>query len=146
MNHPEDPFVATFVGMETLLKGQVVTSHEGLISLRLRGDTADRELLALGEAQPGQTVLVGVRPEHVALSLQTDNTSSVRNAFPGTVTKVIPLGPFFRIELDCGFFLSAFVTAQSLSELGLEPGRAVVASFKATSVHLIRKEGLDPEL
>jgi tungstate transport system ATP-binding protein len=62
------------------------------------------------------------------------------------VTKVIPLGPFFRIELDCGFFLSAFVTAQSLSELALEPGRAVVASFKATSVHLIRKEGLAAEL
>jgi tungstate transport system ATP-binding protein len=62
------------------------------------------------------------------------------------VTKVIPLGPFFRIELDCGFFLSAFVTAQSLSELGLEPGRAVVASFKATSVHLLRKEGLAAEL
>jgi tungstate transport system ATP-binding protein len=145
MNHPEDPFVAAFVGMETLLKGQVVASREGLISLRFRKGS-DRELLALGEAQPGQTVLVGVRPEHVALSLQTDNTSSVRNAFPGTVTKVIPRGPFFRIELDCGFFLSAFVTAQSLSELGLEPGRAVVASFKATSVHLIRKEGLAPEL
>jgi tungstate transport system ATP-binding protein len=146
MNHPEDPFVATFVGMETLLKGRVLTSREGMISLRLRKGTTDRQLLTPGEAQPGQTVLVGVRPEHVALSLQTDNTSSVRNAFPGTVTKVIPLGPFFRIELDCGFFLSAFVTAQSLSELALEPGRAVVASFKATSVHLIRKEGLDPEL
>jgi tungstate transport system ATP-binding protein len=146
MNHPEDAFVAAFVGMETLLKGQVVTSQGGLISLRLRKGTADRELLAPGEAQPGQTVLVGVRPEHVALSLQTDNTSSVRNAFPGTVTKVIPLGPFFRIELDCGFFLSAFVTAQSLSELGLEPGRAVVASVKATSVHLLRKEGLAAEL
>lgn len=145
MNHPEDPFVAAFVGMETLLKGQVVASREGLISLRLRKGS-DRELLAPGEAQLGQIVLVGVRPEHVALSLQTDNTSSARNAFPGAVTKVMPLGPFFRIELDCGFFLSAFVTAQSLSELGLEPGRAVVAAFKATSVHLIRKEGLAAEL
>jgi len=146
MNHPEDPFVAAFVGMETLLKGQVVASQEGLITLRLRKGATERQLLAPGEAQPGQTVLVGVRPEHVALSLQTDNTSSVRNAFPGTVTKVIPRGPFFRIELDCGFFLSAFVTAQALSDLGLEPGRAVVASFKAASVHLLRKEGLAPEL
>ena len=146
MNHPEDPFVAAFVGMETLLKGQVVTCREGLVSLRLRKGPVDHEVLALGEAQPGQTVLVGVRPEHVALSLQTDNTSSVRNAFPGAVTKVIPRGPFFKIELDCGFFLAAYVTAQSLSELGLQPGRSVVASFKATSVHLIRKEGLDSEL
>jgi tungstate transport system ATP-binding protein len=146
MNHPEDPFVATFVGMETLLKGQVLTSQEGLVALRLRKGPVDREVVALGEAQPGQTVLIGVRPEHVTLSLQTDNTSSARNAFPGAVTKVIPQGPFFRVELDCGFFLSAYVTGQSLSELGLAPGRAVVATFKATSVHLIRKEGLDSEL
>jgi len=146
VNHPEDPFVAAFVGMETLLKGQVVKCWAGQLSLRLRKGPADRELLAFGEARPGQTVLVGVRPEHVALSLQTENTSSARNAFPGAVTKVIPKGPFFKIELDCGFFLTAFVTAQSLSELELQPGRAVVASFKATAVHLIRTGGLEPEL
>jgi tungstate transport system ATP-binding protein len=146
MNHPEDPFVAAFVGMETLLKGQVTSCQDGLISLRLWKGAEGHEVLALGEAQPGQTVLVGVRSEHVTLSLHTDNTSSARNAFPGTVTKVIPQGPFFKVELDCGFFLAAFVTAQSLSELELQPGRTVVASFKATSVHLIRKEGLSSEL
>ena len=146
MNHPEEPFVATFVGMETLLKGQVLTCQEGLLTLRLRKGTGSREVVVVGEAQPGQTVLVGVRPEHVALSLHSDNTSSARNAFQGAVTKVIPQGPFYKIELDCGFFLTAFVTAQSLSELELQPGRPVVASFKATSVHLIRKEGLDPEV
>lgn len=146
MNHPEDPFVASFMGMETLLKGQVASCRDGLVSLRLRKVPEDREVLAVGEAQPGQTVLIGVRPEHVALSLQTDNSSSVRNAFPGTVTKVIPRGPVYKVELDCGFFLTAFVTAQSLSELDLQPGRAVVASFKATAVHLIRKEGLEPEV
>jgi len=146
MNHPDDPFVATFVGMETLLKGQVVTCREGLISVRLRKGASSREVLALGEAEPGRTVLVGVRPEHVALSLQTDNSSSARNVFPGSVTKVIPRGPFFKIELDCGFFLTAYITAQSLSDLDLQPGRPVVASFKATSVHLIRKEGLAAEL
>jgi tungstate transport system ATP-binding protein len=62
------------------------------------------------------------------------------------VTKVIAQGPFFKVELDCGFFLSAFVTAQSLSELELQPGRAILASFKATAVHLLRKEGLGSEL
>jgi tungstate transport system ATP-binding protein len=145
LNHPEDPFVAAFVGMETLLKGQVVTCGDGLISLRLRKGPMDHEVLALGEAAPGQVVLVGVRPEHVTLSLQTDTTSSARNAFLGTVTRILPRGPFHKVELDCGFFLAAYVTGQSLSELSLQPGRSVVASFKATSVHLIRRGGLDPE-
>jgi tungstate transport system ATP-binding protein len=146
MNHPADPFVASFVGMETLLKGQVVACGEGLLSLRLRNSAGGRGVVAVGEAPPGETVLLGVRPEQVALSLQTDKTSSARNAFPGAVTKVIPWGPFFKVELDCGFFLAAYVTAQSLSELGLQPGQPVVASFKATSVHLIRIGGLDSEL
>jgi tungstate transport system ATP-binding protein len=146
VNHPEDPFVAAFVGMETLLKGQVLTCREGLLTLRIRKESGDRELVAVGEADPGQTVLVGVRPEHVVLALHSDNLTSARNAFPGTVTKVIPRGPYFRVELDCGFYLTAFVTDQSLSELGLQPGCRVTASFKATSVHLIRKEGLDSEL
>ena len=145
-NHPEDPFVAAFVGMETLLKGQVADCREGLLTLRVRKGTGSGEVMALGEAVPGQTVLVGVRPEHVALSLHSDNASSARNTFAGAVTKVIPRGPFFKIELDCGFFLTAFVTAQSLSELELRPGRAVVASFKATAVHLIRTAGLGPEV
>lgn len=146
VNHPVDPFVAAFVGMETLLKGRVLTSQDGLLSLRLRKGPADRELAAIGAAEPGQTILVGVRPEHVSLALHTDNATSVRNAFPGTVTKVIPQGPFFKIELDCGFFLAAYVTPQSLSELALAPGSSVVAAFKATAVHVIRQGGTDSEL
>jgi TOBE domain len=71
----------------------------------------DNEVLAPGEAKPRQTCLVGVRPEYVTLSLQTDNTGSVRNAFSGAVTKVIPRGRFFTVELDCGFFLATYVTA-----------------------------------
>lgn len=146
MNHPADPFVASFVGMETLLKGTVTSCREGLVTLRLGKGADQRDVLALGEAEPGQTAWAGVRPEHVLLALHTDNATSARNAFPGTVTKVIPQGPFFRIELDCGFFLCAFVTAQSLSELGLGPGRPVMAAFKATAVHLIRTEGLRTEV
>ena len=146
MNHPQDPFVAAFVGMETLLKGRVTACAEGLLTLRLGKVAENREVLAMGEARAGQTVLVGIRPEHVAISLQTDKSSSARNAFPGTVSKVIPRGPFFKLELDCGFFLAAYVTAQSLAELGLAPGSAVVASFKATAAHLIRREGLDAEV
>jgi len=146
MNHPRDPFVAAFVGMETLLKGQVAASGEGLLTLRLGKGADGHEVLAMGEARPGQTVLVGIRPENVSISLHTDKSSSARNAFPGTVAKVVPRGPFFKIELDCGFFLAAYVTAQSLAELDLEPGCTIVASFKATAAHLIRREGLDAEV
>lgn len=142
MNHPEDPFVAAFVGMETLLHGKVKEANDGVLTLQLAG----HDIVVVGEATPGQSVLVGIRPENVTLSLQIDKASSARNQVAGTVTKVIPWGPFLRVELDCGFDLSTWVTPQSLTELALAPGCPVVAAFKATAVHLIRKDGPDSEL
>jgi tungstate transport system ATP-binding protein len=55
------------------------------------------------------------------------------------VTRIASRGPFFKVELDCGFFLSAYVTERSREELELEEGRALFATFKATAVHIIRK-------
>jgi len=135
INRPANEFVAGFVGMETVLAGRVTASAMGLFRMAAVG----RELESVGAPAVGAEVLVGVRPEHVTLSLQPGTGSSARNCFPGTVTRIVPRGPFFKIELDCGFALAAFVTPRSLEELALAPGRAVVAAFKATSVHLIRK-------
>ncbi|MCH7836517.1 MAG: TOBE domain-containing protein, partial [Chloroflexi bacterium] len=42
-----------------------------------------------------------------------------------------------RIELDARFPLVSLITKQSLEELSLCAGSRVVASFKATAVHLI---------
>jgi molybdopterin-binding protein len=44
-----------------------------------------------------------------------------------------------RIELDAGFALVALITKQSLDDLALKPGSEVVATFKASAVHLIRR-------
>jgi tungstate transport system ATP-binding protein len=55
------------------------------------------------------------------------------------VTRIVPKGPFFKVDLDCGFHLAAYVTPISLQELDLGPGSQVVASFKATAVHILRR-------
>jgi len=135
VNHPMDEFVATFVGMETLLGGQVRQCAQGTFTLAV----GDQEIIGIGEVEPGQELTVGVRPENVTLALHQDGESSARNSFPGQVTRITSRGPFFKVELDCGFFLSAYVTAPSKEELDLREGRQVFASFKATAVHLIRK-------
>lgn len=135
VNHPVDEFVANFVGMETLLRGRVQGCGEGTFRLEVQG----RQITCSGEASPGQELTVGIRPENVTLSLHPENETSARNSFPGRVTRITSRGPFFRVELDCGFFLSAYVTERSREELELEEGRGLFASFKATAVHLIRK-------
>jgi len=138
LNQPVNAFVAGFVGMETLLSGVVTASGQGLFRLAVGG----REVESVGGPAVGDAVLVGVRPEHVTLALGPEAgarvASSARNRFQGTVRRIVPRGPFFKVELDVGFFLAAYVTPQSLEALALAPGREVVASFKATAVHCIR--------
>jgi tungstate transport system ATP-binding protein len=97
-----------------------------------------REVEAAGEARVGEAVLVGIRPENVTLALGHAVLTSARNSFPGTVQRILPRGPFFKVELDCGFFLAALVTPESLETLGLAPGQELVASFKATATHCLR--------
>jgi tungstate transport system ATP-binding protein len=135
INHPADEFVAAFVGMETVLDGTVSACSRGVFTATLAGIQVE----AVGEQPLGNPVRIGVRPENVTLSLFQETCTSALNHFPGTITRILPKGPYYKIELDCGFFLAAFVTARSLEELKLHENGRVVASFKATAVHVLRK-------
>ena len=64
--------------------------------------------------------------------------SSARNRLNGTITRVFPLGSQVRVTADCSFPLTALITWRSYEELGLEIGREVTVSFKATSVRIIK--------
>jgi len=66
-----------------------------------------------------------------------DVPGSARNHLRGVVRRVTPAGAEARVEVDCGFKLIASITRRSLDDLGLAVGTPVVASFKATAVHLI---------
>jgi molybdate transport system ATP-binding protein len=46
-------------------------------------------------------------------------------------------GPLRRVELDCGFTLTALLTKQACEELSLKSGNEVVALVKAPHIHLI---------
>ncbi|MEX0683440.1 MAG: ABC transporter ATP-binding protein [Dehalococcoidia bacterium] len=133
---PADEEVAAFVGVETIAEGRVETIADGLASVRV----GDHTIEAGGEVTPGDPVLVCLRPEDVALGPRTEGTAtSARNRLPATVRRIVPSGPWLRVEMDAGFPLVALITKQSLEDLALAPGSPVLATFKATAVHLIRK-------
>jgi len=137
MNRPADGFVASFVGVETVLAGRVLRISDGVFAAAVEGG----EIQAVGHVRTGEGVLCCIRPEHVTLSTNAPlSGSSARNVFSGTIRKITPLGLFFRVRLDCGFDLVAYVTRQSVESLALEEGKSVVASFKATSVHVIPRK------
>jgi tungstate transport system ATP-binding protein len=136
MSNPVNAFVASFVGMENVLTGLVVSAAQGMLTLEVAG----QHLEIVGSGVPGERVVLCAHPEHVVVTINDpDRRTSARNVFPGTVARVVPFGAINKVYLDCGFPLVAAVTGQSLAELKLTAGSRVFASFKATSVHLFRK-------
>ncbi|MFC1905117.1 molybdopterin-binding protein, partial [Chloroflexota bacterium] len=92
-----------------------------------------------GSIAIGEQVSACVRPEDVTLAL-LKTSSSARNSFTGIVTRAVPIGPLTRVELDCGFPLVCLITKRSANELGLEKDKPVHATFKATGVHVIKRD------
>lgn len=131
---PASEEVARLVGVETVVGGVVVAVEAGVVVVDVDG----RRLEVTGEARPGECVRVGIRPEDVTLAHKPDgqSPSSARNRLAGTVVRVTPGSPT-RVVVDCGFPLTAVVTARSVAEMGLAAGTAVTAAFKATAAHLI---------
>ena len=138
MNHPVNEVVASFVGMETVFSGCVQKASDGSFVVSVSGQNIE----ALGNVEAGERVVCCIRPEHIIISTsKAGEGTSVRNNLPGKIVKIVPQGYFFKIHLDCGFFLASYVTQQSLENLSLREGKLVTVSFKATAVHVIRREG-----
>jgi tungstate transport system ATP-binding protein len=134
-SQPANEFVATFVGMENIFTGTVKEADNGLFSVSVAGHTME----IMGDGAPQESVVICIRPEHVVISLTNPEATSTRNIFPCRVCKIVQLGLFTKVYLDCGFSLIASITNQSLDNLLLQPGSHVFASFKATAVHVFRK-------
>ena len=128
---PTDAQVAEAVGVENILPAEVSSRANGLAVVRV--GAAHIECIDSGESGP---VYACIRAEDITLAADAREHSSARNRIAGRVEAVTLEGAIARVELDCGFPLSATVTAQSASELGLRPGVQVCAVIKATAVHL----------
>jgi len=136
MNNPVNEWVASFVGVETILTGKVIKKDSGTFFASVEG----QEIEVVGDVHLGETVVLCIRPENVTLSTRSSQEgTSARNVFLGRIVKIVSLGLYQKIELNCGFPLVAYVTNHSLEELSLTEGKDVKASFKATAVTVIRK-------
>jgi tungstate transport system ATP-binding protein len=132
---PADEDTAAFVGIETMVPARVIGREGDLVRLV----AASHEIEGIA---PGifDRALICLRPEDVVLSGGGEDVDdSARNRLSGRVTRIVRSGADARVEIDCGFPLIARITRRSLDDLALEAGSSVVASFKATAVHLIPK-------
>lgn len=131
---PRNQDIARLVGVENIIDGVIVSNEDGVITIDVGGSLIE----AISDFAVGQEVSACVRPEDITLSL-SPVPSSARNTYTGEVTWAVAMGPLTRVEVDCGFPLVVMVTRRSAEEMKLAKGKKVCAAFKATGVHVIRK-------
>jgi tungstate transport system ATP-binding protein len=129
---PASEDIATFVGMENILAGTVVSNKDCIADINVAGQIVE----GVSSCEVGGAVNVFIRPEDITLAL-TRPSSSARNVFAGRINAMLPNGPLVRVNLDCGFPLIALITRMSADEMHLVIGQTVYASFKATAIHVI---------
>jgi molybdopterin-binding protein len=130
-----DPWVASFLGTEPPFEGDVVSSGDGMLTIRC----GEADIQAIGDMPVGTRVVVGIRPEDVMLfeaNVEIPRTSA-RNCVDATVTTALPTGISVRVIAESGGCRFAATVSRSSSEtLGLAPGSRVTMLFKADAVRV----------
>ncbi len=124
---PADSFVASFTGAN-LLHGHAEPASDG--STRVRLD--DGTVVATVEAAHGRVALA-VYPWDVTIAVTPPHDSAL-NVIHAPVRNIAELGN--RVRLTVGS-VSAEITAESVTRLGLVEGQTVYASFKATGTRVV---------
>lgn len=130
---PPDPWTAEFLGLVEPTAGQVVSQRDGLLEVA----SGSTRVFMIGSAPTGTTVRYSVRPEDITL-FEADAdipASTARNQISATVESVDPRGAStYVIIVADGVRFAASVSRVSVTDLGLEAGKRVYATFKATAV------------
>lgn len=133
---PASPAVAEFIGAENVVPGRVrgVEGRNGADRV-VEFTSGGLVLHAVSDVPEGEAHAV-IRADEIALSPER-RESSMRNQLEARVVELAPSGVITRVTVDAsGVELVAAITTRSVEDLGLAPGRDVVAALKATAVHL----------
>jgi molybdate transport system ATP-binding protein len=130
---PEHAEVAAAVGMETVASAVVKERQNGSLTLQVGG----AEMIAVDPRDSRSDYFVCIRGENVTLETGHASQSSARNHLKGVIKDISPSGMLWKVTVDVGTDVVAFLTRQAIDDMGLTPGSEVYAVFKASAVHLI---------
>ncbi len=130
---PLNEKVAKILGSVNIIIGEIKEWRDGVGIVKCNGG----EIEVLTNIREGEVALY-LRPENVLISKETPHTSA-RNNFKCKVRGIFDKGKGIEIILDCGFPLISFITRPSFESLNLKIGDLIFASFKASSVHIVRR-------
>ncbi len=131
--HPRSEFVARFTGIRNFFSGTLLDGAGTSRKFRIN----DIEFFLLSDEPPGEGFIV-VRAEDIILSESMARSSAVNN-FRGVVTERIPARMGTEVVVDIGIRMAVVLSDESAGSLGLEEGREIWISFKASALKFIRK-------
>jgi molybdopterin-binding protein len=127
--HPDSEFVARFALTRNILAGDVGGEEDEHATMSVEG-------IKLAVVTPLRGRFhASLRPEDILLSTQPLH-SSARNSFRGTITDIADRGSLIYVTVMVPPDFTCLVTRRSLEELGLERGKQVYITFKASAIHV----------
>jgi molybdate/tungstate transport system ATP-binding protein len=137
-NSPINRFMADFGGIRNYLYCRKVFEIDGRRMLELSSDDKSENILQIvaPDILPNDFSHVIIDSNSIIVSNQRID-SSARNCFEATVVSVINIKGQIEVEFDTGISLFAQLTAESLNELGLEPGKTIWISFKSSAIKFV---------
>jgi ABC-type Fe3+/spermidine/putrescine transport system ATPase subunit len=130
---PADTIVAALLGVENILPGRALGRSNGVMHVAV-GDA----VVTARPATAKGAVSVCIRAEDVVARLperESAGGASV-NRLAARVGAVTSLGPFYKVTLDCGFPLVAYLTKREVRDLGVVPGSPVMVEIEAEAIHV----------
>ncbi len=122
---PESTMVADFVGMKNLFAVTLKDEMAQINGLEIQ----------LGHSFTASRGYIAIRPEDIVLSI-TQLQSSMRNSFPGTITRIISQGFYYEVHIAVDKVnFCALVTKGALLEMELQEGKEIFLFFKSTAIH-----------
>ena len=104
-SRPHNADVARVVGIETVVKGRVIGSADGMVRVNVNGTT----LTAVETESAGPDVFVCIRSEDVVLERRSHAKQRARIILPAPSPWSPRSGALVRVTIDCGFPLVAMV-------------------------------------
>ena len=122
---PNSDFVAGFVGVENLFRGEGLPDGTVTVgNLRIRTENS----------MPGP-VSVAIRPEEILLSKSAPRENG-RNVLAGRVETVRQNGGLVRVSIDAGVPFRVTLTRQGYEEADIVPGDTVHLAFQHSAAHV----------
>jgi molybdate transport system ATP-binding protein len=134
---PVDVAVARIVGIDTIEPAMIREVAQGLATVAV----GSVQLVARMQAArwTGKSY-VCIRAEDVLLAKHGTRLPSGCNQLTGQIRALVREGPMLRINLDCGFPLTALVPHPVGRELDLQEGGGVTVSIPDAAIHLIPRD------